>query len=374
MKRALAFLEVLLILFMTAGAPAARQQRQQPAPPTPPDAEAARPEQEPVRIYTQEVKLPVVAYDRRERFDPTLSPDDVLVVEEGVPQYVRSARRLPAHILLVFDTGAQVTAVRGAELAREAALRLVSTLGPGDEVAVIQNGPRAGVGVQGARAGVGVLQDWTADAAAVGRVLRTKLLSGNRSRLSECLALAASKVGERADGSAHVVVFTDGLESQSREKVQAAAINPEAARRLAASQASVHIFCFAALVKSFVKERNYLVGFGASAKGTFSVIFDTDFEMRRWFRDYARATEQRKEQLSALARETGGRLLLPATAAEAAELADKLWRDIGAQYVVTYAPKLPLSPGAAPRRVDVSSRRLGLQLFSLRTSVVAPPQ
>lgn len=129
MKRALAFLQVLLILLTTAGAPAARQQQQQPAPP---GDEAVRPEQEPVRIYTQEVKLPVVAYDRRERFDPTLEPDDVLVVEEGVPQRVKSARRLPANILLVFDTSGQVTAARGAELAREAALRLVSTLRPGD--------------------------------------------------------------------------------------------------------------------------------------------------------------------------------------------------------------------------------------------------
>lgn len=232
-------------------------------------------------------------------------------------------------------------------------------------MAVIQNGSRTGVGV---------LQDWTADAPAVGAVLKTKLLSGNRSRLSECLGLAASKVRERADGSAHVVVFTDGLESQSRDKIQAAAINPEAARRLAASQASVHIFCFATLVRSFVKERNNPVSFGGRADGTFSVIFDTDFEMRRWFKNYARATEQRKEQLAALARETGGRLLLPATAAEAAELADKLWRDIGAQYVITYAPKLPLSPGGQPRRVEVSSRRLGLRLFSLRNSVVAPAE
>jgi VWFA-related protein len=352
-ERALAFLQALLILLTTAGAFAPRQQQPPAAPPR--DEEAARAEQEPVKIYTQEVKLPVVAYDNRERFDPTLEPDDVLVMEEGVPQRVRSARRLPANVLLVFDTGAQVTAVRGAELAREAALRLISTLRPGDQVAVIQNG---------AGTGVGVLQDWTADASVVGAVLKTKLLSGKRSRLSECLGLAASKVRERADGSAHVVVFTDGLESQTREKIQAASINPEAARRLAASQASVHIFCFATLVKEFVKHRNSPVG----------LIFDMDFEMRRWFRDYARATEQRKEQLAALARETGGRLLLPSTAAEAAELADKLWRDIGAQYVVTYAPKLPLSPGGQPRRVEVSSRRLGLRLFSLRTSVVAPTE
>jgi len=361
-RRARALLQLILILLAAVGASAAsQQQQQQPAPPPP--EEAARAEQEPVKIYTQEVKLPVVAYDLAGRFDPALEPDDVLVLEAGVPQRVRSTRRLPANVLLVFDTSGQVTATRSEVIAREAALRLVSTLRPGDQLAVIQNGET-----------VGVLQDWTADSASVAAVLRTKLLSARRSRLSECLALAAAKLRERADGSAHVVIFTDGLESQSREKVEAAAINPEAARRLATAQASVHIFCFAALVKDFVKERGMPVSFGASAKGTVSVIFDVDFEMRRWFRSYGRATEQRKEQLAALAREAGGRLLLPADAAEAAEMADQLWRDIGAQYVLTYAPKLPLSPGGAPRPVAVSSRRLGLRLSSPRTSVGAPPE
>jgi VWFA-related protein len=359
-KRFLTFLSILLILLAAGRASVIAQQTAAPSP-TPGD-EAARAEQEPVRIYTQEVKLPVVAYDNRERFDPTLAPDDVLVLEEGVPQRVRSARRLPANVLLVFDTAAQVTATHSNSLARDAALRLLSTLREGDQVAVIQNG-----------ASVGVLQDWTSDADAVAAVLKSKLLSGKRSRLSECLSLAASKVRERADGSAHVVVFTDGLESQSREKIQAAAINPEAARRLAASQASVHIFCFASLVKEFVKQRNSRVSVGGDGR-TVKVVIDVDEEMRRWFREYARASEQRKEQLAALAREAGGRLLLPATAAEAAEMADQLWRDIGAQYVVTYAPKLPLSPGGAARRVEVSSRRLGLRLFSLRTSIVAPAE
>src|SRR5215208_6245070 len=102
----------------------------------------AREEQEPVKVYTEEVRLPVVAYDERERFDPTLAADDVLVLEDGVPQRVRSVRRVPANLLLVFDLGGQVSATRAVNATREAALRLASGLREGDSVAVIQNGGR----------------------------------------------------------------------------------------------------------------------------------------------------------------------------------------------------------------------------------------
>ena len=85
---------------------------------------AAPEEQEPVKVYTEEVRLPVVAYDDRERFDPTLAADDVLVLEDGVPQRVRSVRRVPADVLLVFDMGGQVTATRAADATAEEVLEL----------------------------------------------------------------------------------------------------------------------------------------------------------------------------------------------------------------------------------------------------------
>jgi hypothetical protein len=95
--------------------------------------------------------------------------------------------------------------------------------------------------------------------------------------------------------------------------------------------------------------------------------------MRRWFKNYARATKQREEQLQTLARETGGRVLLPSTSEEIVSLAEKVARDIGAQYVVTYSPKRPFDSAKGERRSAVAhSRKIGLQLFSLREVVVGP--
>lgn len=350
----------LILLLFAAAVPSAAQEPRAPE------------EQEPVKVYTEEVRLPVVAYDDRERFDPTLTVDDVLVLEDGVPQRPTGVRRVPADVLLVFDLAGQVTAARAAEATAEAASRLLGGLRAGDRVAFIQNG-RA----------VELLQDWTEDHAAAGRVLRSRLFaesrsrlfSASRSRLSECLALAAEKLAERPVGNTHVVVFTDGLEGQSKDEVRADEIAKGAVRALLAAQASVHVFCFASLVETAVKHRNSPVSFGGTGNSV-RVVIDTDFEMRRWFERYAAATRRRAAQLAELAREAGGRVLLPATAGEVPELAGKVSRDVGAQYVVTYAPRRPFRRGGGGeverRRADVSARRMGLQLFTLRKVVTAP--
>jgi VWFA-related protein len=345
-----------LILLLLAAAPLCAARQEPPA----------REEQETVKVYTEEVRLPVVAYDERERFDPTLSADDVLVLEDGVPQRVRSVRRLPANVLLVFDMGGQVTATGAANATREAALRLLGRLGEKDRVAFVQNLGRT----------VEVMQEWTEDHEAARRVLTTKLFSANRSRLSDCIALAAAKLRERPVGNTHVVVFTDGLEAQSREEIRADDIAKDSLRGLLASQASVHVFCFVSLVEKAVKYRNSPVTFGGTANSV-RVAIDLDFQMRRWFKNYALATKRRESQLAELARESGGRVLLPQTAEEVPELAERVARDVGAQYVVTYAPLKPFRRDGAGeperRRAEVSARRMGLRLFTLRSVVTATP-
>src|ERR1044072_8011683 len=115
-----AFARLAPILRLSASVPLCVAQQQ-----------AVQEEPETVKVYTEEVRLPVVAYDDRERFDPTLTADDVLVLEDGVPQRVRSVRRVPANILLVFDMGGQVTAARAVNAPRDAAFKLLGGLRDG---------------------------------------------------------------------------------------------------------------------------------------------------------------------------------------------------------------------------------------------------
>ena len=330
--------------------------------PTPtPTSTPALEEQEPVKVYTQEVRLPVVAYDERERFDPTLSTDDVLVREDGVPQVVKSVRRVPANVLIVLDMGNQVAGTRDSQTVREAALRIIALMREGDRFAIIQNAGRR----------VELLLDWTTDRAAAARAVKTKFFSANRSRLAECLSAAVAKLKEQPVGDTHAFIFTSGLESQSRDSIRSEPFPKEALQKLTETQASVHVFGFAALVQEFEKNRTPL-GVGGNGNNV-RVTVDVDFQMRRWFKNYARATKQRELQLQALARETGGRVLLPNNSEEIISLSEKVARDIGAQYVVTYSPKRPFDPDRGERRrAEAISRRIGLQLFSLREVVVGP--
>ncbi|MCA1642470.1 MAG: VWA domain-containing protein [Acidobacteria bacterium] len=336
--------------------------QQTPAPTLTPPAKVEREEQEPIKVFTQEVRVPVAAFDQFERFDPTLEARDLLVLEDGVPQTVTSVSRVAASVLVVFDMGSSVTATRSGASARDAALGLISAMRYGDRVAVLQNSRR-----------VELVQDWTDDLGFASHALKTRFFTAERSRLSDCLALAAAKLKEQPVGNTHVVVFTDGLEFQSREQVEAAAISRDALRAVVATQASVHVFSFAALVSDFARLRNQRVTSGASGS-TVRVTIDTDNEMRRWFRTYARAQQQREEQLSALAAEAGGRLLQPRTPEEIAKLTERVGRDIAAQYVVTYKPQRPFTPDnrGERRRVEVRPRRSSLQLECLRTIVTVP--
>jgi hypothetical protein len=90
--------------------------------------------------------------------------------------------------------------------------------------------------------------------------------------------------------------------------------------------------------------------------------------MRRKRKEYERATQASETLLGEIAQESGGQIFLPDSAEALMSQAEKISRDIGSQYVITYRPKRPLAdakPGEY-RKVEVASRRVGLYLRSRR--------
>src|SRR5437899_6527427 len=99
LRRALLInVSLTVLLFATAQS---RAQTPKPSA-TPPDEKTEG--QEPVKVFTEEVRLPVVATDAGGHFD-SLEVDDVLVLEDGQPQTIRSVRHIPANVVIVLDTG-----------------------------------------------------------------------------------------------------------------------------------------------------------------------------------------------------------------------------------------------------------------------------
>ena len=393
-RRVLLYLVAFAFIF--AAAPRLHAQQTAPAP-SPRTAPAERDAQEPIKIFTEEVLLPVVAYDDYGHFDPTVESDDLLMLEDGVPQQVKSIRRIPATVVLLLGTGNEMNPAQRTSITRDVALRFASSLRPGDKIAVLQFDRR-----------VETLQDWTTAPAEVVHALNTKLHSGRGSRLAEALTQAAARFKDQPRGNRHLVLIADGVDMPSNAdyaeamKVLAAANAErsgaqsgvtEAMKQLVAAQVTVHVISYAALGQQTKKEKAKSASSSSVPPGSvrasgierigidptmpptasrvgasvgIGITFDP--QMRRLRKAYEQALKRSEQQLTSLADETGGRILSPTSTSEMIAQGNEVAREIDAQYVVTYQPKRPLA-NAAPgeyRRIQVSPRRTGLHVRAQR--------
>jgi VWFA-related protein len=367
---------VILVTLLSAIAAFGQNPRPQPSPsPTP-----AADEQEPVKVFTEEVRLQVVALDQYGHYDPSLEMDDVLVIEDGVPQQIRSIQSLPVNVLLLLDTGNQL-GLKDTATTMKVAMRVMTGLHDGNRLAVMQFAERPQL-----------LQDWTTDKTAVAKVLTTKLLSGKNSRFADAIAAAAKQFKDTAPGSRHIVIITDGVDASGGRTSLAKAL-----KQLNSIQASVHIISYTVMARQTLAGQNKPVkrGDGVQRDGSpggnpvangdptlppgttrtpsFRIgSIDTDIAMQRKRKEYERATRDSEKDLTEMAQESGGQIFLPKSTEEVFGQAEKIARDIGSQFVVTYRPKRPLAdakPGEY-RHVEVASRRVGLYLRSRRGYVV----
>ena len=218
------------------------------APQSEPTPLAREPEQ--IRIFTEEVRLPIFVTDDYGRFDPTIEMPDILVIEDDEMQEVKSVRRIPANVLLVLDTSGGINPMMRTNTTRDLALSLIKSLKTGDDVAIVQAGDR-----------VEVLQDWTSDREALQRTLKTKLSSGRKKRISAALIEAASRIKNRPAGSRHIVLITDGVEPNDKSYA-------EAVRQLNAAQATVYVISYTAMGREGIKKIGSPVTFGGAPPRT----------------------------------------------------------------------------------------------------------
>jgi VWFA-related protein len=375
------------LLFLIGNAPG---QEVRPTPSPSPES-PTQDEQEAVRILTEEVQLTVTALDGRDHLDPTLELADVLVLEDGVAQEIRSARRVPAHVLLLLDTGGELNSAKRVRLTREIARRLVLALGAQDEISVMQFNSK-----------IDVLQNWTIDKDAVLHVLDTKLISGKRARFFEAVIASAAQLHDRPQGNRHVVMITDGVQSPGERVDRAAAF-----AQLQASNAVVHVISYTSVSgqvmdhqarrkrnrdKSIVpddavnsigrdeRRKDDAVNSIGGDEGRLAqrahqpggFIIDLDPERRRQIKAYKEAMKLSEKELARFSEESGGRIWLPETFPEMIDDGTEAARLIDSQYVVTYKPRRALASAreGEVRRIDVASRRVGLKLISRRLYVV----
>jgi len=368
------------VLMMNAAGVAGQTPSPSPVPksqPTPPGGET----QEPLKVFTEEVLIPVFVLDGNGRFDPALEVEHLLVFEDNVLQEIRSVRREPSSVLLLLDTAGEKNPAMKTNITREIASQLISNLRAGDRVAAIQFGDH-----------VETIHSWTTQTEKVIAALKTKLASGKRSRLVDGLMAGAAHLREVPAGGRHVVLITDGVTSPA-DKIRLS----EAIMELLSVHATVHVISYTSIGRKVIQRQNPLVVVTNEKRKSAQdianeimypnepweeirrrkiyVIVDTDIAMRRQRNKYEAETKQSEEWLASLADQTGGMMVLASSEAELIKQGAQVAREIDAQYVVAYRPKRPLALAAEGefRSIKVATRRGGLQIHA-RKGYVAKPE
>jgi VWFA-related protein len=339
--------------------------------PSPSPADAG---QDSLKVFIEEVRIPVTAKDGNGRFDPTVELSDLMLRENGIVQPLKSVYRVPASVLLLLDTGGEVNLAKSVRLTRAVATTLVSNLRPDDQIAVMQVNDR-----------VELLQPWTTTQADAIKSFN-QLLPGKRSALLSGLLATVDQFKGITSGDKHLVLMSDGIDRAGNQPDLG-----EAFRSLVAANITVHIISYASLgmkvaqpsptrprVKSAVPEELIMALPHTQFKEDDTpdlksmmlhkggMVLDVDMLFRR--KGLKAALAARSKEFSALTEETGGYLWMPASADEMIQEAEEIAHDVDSQYVITYKPLRPLTPSTLNeyRLIDVISRRVGLTVRARR--------
>jgi VWFA-related protein len=364
----------ILISFLVAAAVSCTVawDRQEPKPQlaisaTPSPSPTPFPEEpEKILVTTEEVRIPVFATDDYGNSDASIEANDILVLEDGVPQEVKSVQRVPGSVALLLCTSGDGNPVMRTNLTRDIALNLISHLRSDDQISILQFTSR-----------VELLQDWTSDRSLLERTLRSKLHSGSGTRLAPALMQAVAQLQKQPIGDRHLVIIGDGVDvppwahyrdlmkallPSEADEMKARSEMSLAVKELNATRASVFVISYQEWATQVFDGKTARSSEGAND----GIRFDP--AMKRVRKAYEQAMQKSGVRFNELVAETGGRLLLGTAADEMIRQGREVAREIGAQFVITYKPKRPVATSRMDeyRHLEVASRRVGLHLRTRR--------
>jgi VWFA-related protein len=343
------------------------------------------PTDETIKILTEEVRLNVTAQSTSGKFVPTLKPDDLLIVESGVPQKIESMKRVPASVLVLLDTGGNLNFAKSLNMTRLTAKLLVEKISPGNAFAVMQSYNK-----------IETISGWTENRESIQDDLDKKLFSGNRSQFSASVNAAIEMFKTRPPENRHLVFIGDGLDS-----LASAVERQKAMRNLLAANITVHVIAYNKMEAKRAQPmtRRFQIGEEIETpripeQQLEIIIQGLPTQMRDGFRRMAKAErlfivrldnpalklakqkldEWRKSEteLQAAAEETGGMFQAPEEMETMWRFAGEIAQAIDSQYVVTYIPTKSFAgaENAEARKIRVSTHCDGVVIRS-RQKVVS---
>lgn len=353
---------VITVLFGALAVASAQSGRVQ-ATPTP------TPEDDTVRIVTEEIKLNVLAFDEKGDFFRDVNERDLVISENNILHQPVSVRRLPANVLIIMDTGGELRAVKSLDQTRKVAKALVDALRPGDSVAVLQYADKAEI-----------VSEWTSDKGqAQAAIKRAKF--GRRSMFVDAIKLATDFMLRSGLDNKHIILISDGTDSMGRSSAKF-----DAFQRLMATDISVHVISYTSMEAADIEPRTKGISNtpppkampdeitatlpnGVKDKGVkVGPTISLDRTLIKKMKARQLELETSQLQLEKLAESTNGEYILPTSLEEMVEKAALVAKMVDASYVVTYMPKVSVveTRGIAERNIDVTSRRAGLIVVARR--------
>lgn len=358
----------MALLLLMASAAFGQSGRVQPTPtPTPDD--------DPVTIDTEEVKVNVIAFDMEGNFVSNVTGEDLVIAENNILHQPTSVRRLPAHILIMMDTGGEMRSVKNLNNTRSTAQALVANLRPENPVAILQYGDKAEI-----------VSEWTTDRElTLEAINRTKF--GRRSVFVEALSLARSFLMNDQVENRHLVLITDGTDSTSDRTERLAAL-----RRILGTDINVHVLSYTRMEATDIDPRTKILTNTPPPKAMPDEVAaqlppgvrdrqqapkigpTINVDRRHLERMRARKADLEASELDLIyiAESSNGTIIVPVSTDEMIEKTATVARMIDSSYLITYTPKVPLREQAGTRNIEVTSRREGLVVHANRKLIVSP--
>ena len=329
------------------------------------------------RIFTEEIKLNVSAFNADGKFVSDVKKEDLVITEDGRLNQANSIRRIPANVLIVMDTGGELRAAKSFKQTVNTAKSLLNALAAEDLVAIMQYNDK-----------VEIIAEWMNKDEAL-KILDTKANFGRRSVFIKALETATAFLQKTPLENRHLVLITDGTDSFNNLTQRNAAM-----KNLLATNINVHVISYTSLEKAEIAPKIKILKEGepkpqrlpeevviAMPKEIQTVLrqprlgsINTDREFIRKMKERQKSLIDSEKYLTTLSTDTNGEFILPETKEEMLEKTALVARFVDSNYVITYTPKRPLkdSPAGEMRNIEVSSRRPDLQIVARRKLLVAP--
>jgi VWFA-related protein len=343
-------------------------------------------EEEPIKISTEEVNLNVRVQSMSQSPAPQLAENDLLIVDNGIPQDITKIQKLPANVLLLLDTGAEINYVKSLRTTRLVAEAFIYGLQKEDSLAITQYYDK-----------IETIYDWGNDYPAAIKAVNTKLYTGRRSRFADAVNEAIISFRMRPAQNRHLVIISDGAETSASDVDRRKALQD-----LVAANITVHFISYTRLEEEFARRavQRFRLGDGKTTPRVDPLIWDDivrglyisnavglenaakfeehlkmlnssqalvkidlDLERNRQIRKRREDWQVKEPEMQTLAEETGGLFSAPETTENLFRAAIETANAVDSYYIVTYIPKSNPADSAV-RKVRVSTSLNGIKVES----------